>query len=146
MSIPAIFPLPDTSNTELYPVIVIDEGTFVVSNYAGFVNSASICVRVENLPDTISAITIAIEAAKLAYPQHPDHACLVLTSAEPIFGTRVSKGNSMFVGRNISTEPGTPAIIVDVNNATTSSGFAGTVGSVVLVRLNYELPIYVDEI
>jgi hypothetical protein len=146
MSIPAIFPLAETSGTGNYPVIVVDEGTFVLSNYYGFVDTASLAVRIENLPDTLEAVTLAVEAAKLAYPTHPDHPCLVLVDAGPIFGTRVSKGNSMFVGRNISTEPGTPAIIVNVDDQTTTSGYAGTVGSVALVRLNYKLPPYVETI
>lgn len=110
-----------------YPVVIIDDGSYMLRDQeAGIANESSLVVRVEGLPDTTAAVSLAIDAAIAAYPSHPSDACLVLYTVGPIFGSRRTDGNSMVAGRGMTTDPG---FVTDAGKNT------GTTGTVVVVKM-----------
>ena len=131
VAVPSVWPqaIAD-SGVGNYPCIIIDEGNYVNRDFdLGLKSEASLIIRVEGLPDTTCAISIATDAAIAAYPSHPCESCLQLNSAGPLFGHQHLKMNSMVVGRGMTTDEG----------FTTDAGLkTRKTGTIVLVKLLYQ--------
>lgn len=144
MSIPAIFPPADTSGNEIYKAIVVDEGSYLQRDLVrGSSTEAALCIRVENLPDDVTALCRAVISAEAAFPTHPCDACLTLVSSGPMFGHTRLLGNSMVVGRMMTTDAGHACKLVNMTvpaAPVVSDGTTGSTGAVVLVRLTYRYP------
>jgi len=138
MSIPATWPPVATGGA--YKVIIIDEGSYRQDDVTyGLKTEAVMCVRVENLPDTEDAIQDAVDAARAAYPTYPSDTCMVLDSIGPMFGHTRLLGNSMVVGRMMTTDSGHACKTV-ILPSTVGAGTTGSTGCVVLLKMLYKYP------
>lgn len=142
VAVPATWPPADTSGSNTFPVLLVDEGSYYQKDLVlGTDSEVSQIVRVENLPDDSTAIDLAVKAATLAYPSHPssEFTGMVLITAGPLFGHTHLKGNSMVVGREMTTDAG-QAVKTVTNTGTVSTGTTGSTGALVLVKLIYGWP------
>ena len=139
--IPATWPQAPTSGNQIYKVMIVDEGSYTdKDSVRGTGTESVLCVRVENLPDTVTAIQLAETAAELAFPTHPDDGCMQFFRVGPMFGHTRLLGNSMIVGLMMTTDTGHPAKLVNLSVPATpvvTDGTTGSTGTVVLVRLTY---------
>ncbi len=142
--IPTVWPQASTSANQIYKAIIVDEGSYLLKDsIRGTGTEAVLCIRVENLPDDATALCKAVTVAELAFPAHPCDACLVLVSSGPMFGHTRLLGNSMVVGRMMTTDGGHAAKLVNLTNPSApviTDGTTGSTGAVVLVRLTYRYP------